>query len=56
MKLHEVHTAGQAMNSAINVAEFWLQRPVVRSLPHLGHTNRPLQPVGARTVLLAAGS
>lgn len=33
MKLHEVHTAKQAVNTAMNLAEFWLQTPTVRSLP-----------------------
>ena len=33
MKLHEIHTARQAVNTAVNVAEFWLQTPVVRSMP-----------------------
>ncbi len=33
MKLREVHTAKQAVNTAMNLAEYWLQKPVVRSLP-----------------------
>src|SRR5262245_12946023 len=33
MKLHEVHSTRQAVNTAVNLAEYWLQTPVVRSMP-----------------------